>query len=175
LSRRRLKATALVAIGGALAVGGVAAAGGGGNIREELSGYQEVPALSTTGHGSLRARINNGSIEYTLRYGDLEGTVTQSHIHLGNEGVNGGISVFLCSNLPSPPPGTPACPLTNPAEVSGTLEPEDVIGPTGQGIDPGEFDELLRAIRAGATYANVHSTKYPGGEIRHQIERGNNE
>ena len=34
----------------------------------------------------------------------------QAHIHFGKVGINGGISAFLCSNLPSPPPGTPACP-----------------------------------------------------------------
>jgi hypothetical protein len=47
-----------------------------------------------------------------------------------------------------------------------------VIGPTGQGIAPGEYGELLRAIRSGVTYANVHSSKHPGGEIRAQLERG---
>ena len=40
---------------------------------------------------------------------------------------------------------------------------------TGQGILAGEFDELVEAIRAGATYANVHSTEFPPGEIRDQI------
>ena len=45
-----------------------------------------------------------------------------------------------------------------------------MVGPTGQGIDPGQYGELLRAIRAGATYANVHSSKYPGGEIRAQLK-----
>ena len=44
-----------------------------------------------------------------------------------------------------------------------------MIGPSGQGIAPGEYAELLRAIRAGATYANVHTTKYPAGEIRAQL------
>ena len=47
----------------------------------------------------------------------------------------------------------------------------DVVGPADQGIDPGEFGELVRAIRAGATYANVHTDKYPGGEIRAQLKR----
>jgi len=44
-----------------------------------------------------------------------------------------------------------------------------VIGPSSQGVAAGEFDELIRAIRAGATYVNVHSTLYPPGEIRAQI------
>ena len=47
-----------------------------------------------------------------------------------------------------------------------------MIGPANQGIAAGEFDELVRAIRAGVTYANVHSEKFPGGEIRGQIEGG---
>ena len=42
--------------------------------------------------------------------------------------------------------------------------------PAAQGIAAGEFNELVAAIRAGATYANVHSTKYEGGEIRAQLD-----
>ena len=68
------------------------------------------------------------------------------------------------------PAGTPECPAGRAGTVTGEIEPSDVIGPTGQGIDPGQYDELLRAIRAGATYANVHSSKYTGGEIRAQLD-----
>jgi hypothetical protein len=46
------------------------------------------------------------------------------------------------------------------------------VGPAGQGIAAGEFDELVRAIKAGVTYANVHSEMFPGGEIRGQLGRG---
>jgi hypothetical protein len=53
--------------------------------------------------------------------------------------------------------------------VSGTITPLEVIGPNGQGIAPGEFEELVAAIRAGRAYANVHSAKFPGGEIRGQL------
>jgi hypothetical protein len=45
-----------------------------------------------------------------------------------------------------------------------------VVGPTGQGIDAGEYDEFLEALDAGLTYVNVHSSKYPGGEIRAQLD-----
>jgi hypothetical protein len=151
-----------------------AVAGGGKDIREHLIGYQEDPmALSTTGSGTFQARIDRSGqrIFYRLSYEGLEGSVTQAHIHLGGRAQSGGIIVFLCSNLPNPPTGTPACPAPS-GTVEGTLDAADVIGPAGQGIDPGEFDELVRAIRAGATYANVHSTKYPAGEIRAQLDRG---
>ena len=57
------------------------------------------------------------------------------------------------------------------ATVEGTRTAADMFGgATAQGIAPGEFDELVRALRAGATYANVHTTGRPGGEIRGQLD-----
>jgi hypothetical protein len=142
------------------------------NIRELLTGYEEVPAISTPGKGEFRATITPGdtSITYQLWYTDLEAPVTQAHIHFGQEGVNGGISVWLCSNLASPPTPAGVQPCAAPGgTIFGTIVPNDVVGPAGQGIAPGEFSELLRALRAGKTYVNIHSTKYPGGEVRKQI------
>ena len=71
-------------------------------------------------------------------------------------------------DLGNGPAGTQACP-PSPATVTGTIRPADVIGPAGQGITAGQFAELVAAIRAGATYVNVHSSTYPGGEIRAQL------
>jgi hypothetical protein len=45
-----------------------------------------------------------------------------------------------------------------------------VLAAAGQGIDLGEFDEVVRAIRNDATYANVHTILHPSGEIRGHIE-----
>jgi hypothetical protein len=168
-----LQLAAVVAVAGLLGVVAAAVAGGGGrDVREHLTGYEETPlTLSTSGFGDFRARIRDNEIKYRLSYHQLEGNVQQAHIHLGKEAITGGVSAFLCSNVGSPRP-TPACPGTTDGVVEGTITPADVIGPGGQGIAPGEYAELLRAIRAGATYANVHSSKYTGGEIRAQIERG---
>jgi hypothetical protein len=178
----RVKWTVGVAVlVGAAGVGTVAVAGGDKPIREDLVGYQEVPAISTDGNGTFKARIdrNGQQISYQLSYADLEGDVQQAHIHIGQRAVNGKIVAFLCSNLPSPPAGTPACPAA-PGTVEGTIEPADVLNTTtpppdtaGQGIEAGAFGELVDAIKAGATYANLHSTKWPGGEIRAQIEHDN--
>ncbi len=143
------------------------------DIRELLTGYEEVPAVSTPGKGELRARINAGdtSMTYQLWYTDLEAPITQAHIHFGQEGVNGGISVWLCSNLASPPTPAGVQPCAAPGgTIFGTIVPNDVVGPAGQGIAAGEFSELLKALRAGKTYVNIHSTKYPGGEVRKQID-----
>lgn len=146
-------------------------------ISEFLTGYQEVPSVSTTGNGEFNARISNdgSSIDWELSYSDLEGSIQQAHIHIGNVGVNGGITVFLCTNLGNGPAGTQPCPAP-PATISGTIVAADVSpnipatqAARNQGLNTGEIDELIKAIRAGATYVNVHSTTWPGGEIRSQI------
>jgi len=169
----RVKLAALVAVVSATVAATVAVAGGGNNFREQLTGYEETPlALSTPGQADFETRLDKTSLSYRLSYRDLEAPVTQAHIHFGAKGQTGGISVFLCTNVGGPV-GTQACPA-QPATITGTIVPDDVIGPAGQGIDPGEFDELVDAIRAGATYANVHTEKYLGGEVRAQLERGPN-
>ena len=164
----------------------VFAQGGFKKISEVLTGYEETAnpgpggAVSTTGNGTFTARISNdeSEIQWELSYNNLEGAVQQAHIHFGQRAVTGPISVFLCTNLGNGPAGTQPCP-TPPATISGTITPADVspnIPATAaartQGINTGEFDELVRAIRAGATYVNVHSTLWPGGEIRSQIRGG---
>lgn len=141
-------------------------------LKADLKGFEEIPTLSTPGSGEFKGKIsrNEESVEFELSYEDLEGEVTQAHIHLGAKAFNGGIMVFLCSNLPDPPPGTQPCPVPS-GTVKGTFSAEDVIGPEGQGISPGQFEEAIRALRSGATYANVHTTTRPGGEVRGQINR----
>jgi hypothetical protein len=143
----------------------------GSRFSTRLLGYEEVPAVSSTGTGTFAARLNEaGNIEYRLTYRNLEGTpITASHIHLGQRSVNGGVSAFLCGGGDKP-----VCPQTTPltphAVVEGEIDPTDVVGPAAQGIAPGELAELVRAMRAGVTYVNVHTGKHPGGEIRGQIQ-----
>jgi len=136
-----------------------------------LSGYQEVPSISTVASGRFKASIDDqsGSIHYELSYSGLEAEVRQAHIHFGQRSVNGGISVFLCQTTFNPDPTglAPTCPQSG--TVTGVLTLNNVIGPAGQGIAATEFAELVAAIRAGVAYANVHSTKFPGGEIRGQL------
>jgi hypothetical protein len=176
MSKLAARAVILGVVIALLGVASYAVAGGWGKKHVgagALTGYEENPDLSTAATGTFEVRIGPGdkTIAYKLSYSGLEGDVQQAHIHFGKRAINGGISVFLCSNLPDPPPGTPACPASG--TVEGVLDAADVIGPNGppamQGIEPGAISELVAAIRAGHTYVNVHSSKWPGGEIRAQI------
>lgn len=138
-------------------------------LHADLTGYEEVPAVSTGANGTFRAKIanNESAIDFELTYEGIEGgNVLFAHIHVGQLSVNGGVSAFLCGGG-----GRPACPSPG-GTVTGRILPADVIGPGGaQQVPPGALDELIAAIRAGATYANVHSQVSPGGEIRGQIRR----
>lgn len=158
--------------GGGIGVGSGPGGETAGKLRGRLTGFQETPAVSTTGSGEFRAFASEDGTTFTfeLTYQDLEGhlveggVVTAAHIHFGQRNVAGGVSVHLCGTG-----GRPACPPP-PATVTGTFTAANVVGPTAQGIDAGELDELLRAARAGLTYANVHTTRFPNGEIRGQLQ-----
>jgi hypothetical protein len=187
---KQLKITASVTVLALIVVLGVPAlALGEETLTARLTGRQEAPVCSTTGSGEFRATINEDATEvkYELTY-TLDGTVQQGHIHLGQRGVSGGISVWLCQTPSLPPPAgpkldptglAPECPLSG--TVFGTFTRANVIGPAGQGIagsstpptgaSAEEFAELLRAIRRGLTYANVHSDICPSGEVRGQIQK----
>jgi hypothetical protein len=147
-------------------------------FKARLRGFQEVPAVSTEASGEFKAKINKDetSIEYELSYENLSGTVSQGHIHFGQFSVNGGISVWLCQTeapFLDPAGVAPTCPQAG--TVTGTITADNVIGPAGQGIAAGEFAELVDAMRAGVTYANVHTLpQFGGGEIRGQIRKGEN-
>ena len=142
------------------------------NITIPLRSFEEVPSISSSAHGMFRARIDKGAIAYRLSYQGLQGDVRQAHIHVGQKGVNGGVSVFLCQTAINPDPTglAPTCPASG--DVAGLLLPANIVGPSGQGITAGEFAELVAAIRKGVAYVNVHSSLFPGGEIRGQLDRG---
>lgn len=190
MTKRTVLASAALATALTAGLGSLAASHDEGHgrakrrMKAELRSFNEVPAVSSVAGGSFRAVLSadETSIEYRLRFWGLEGAVAQGHIHFGDHHTNGGISVWLCGTATNPgPTGTPLCadPAIDPTsgDVTGTLTATSVVGPggvppaaAGQGIAPGEFSELLRAIRDGVTYVNVHSTKFPGGEIRGEIQ-----
>jgi len=178
-----LSAAILVAAGAA----SYALAGGGGgpvqipntkSFHAALSGYPETPAISTTGFGEFSAKLDDKAatptIHFVFTYSNLEGQnvaggkILFAHVHFGQTGVAGGVSYFLCDN--SAVPVAQSCPNNAVSgTVSGDITAANVIGPNGQGIEPGSFDEIVQAMQAGKAYANIHTTRWPAGEIRGQI------
>lgn len=149
----------------AFVVGGHAQ--GARSVRAEVNGLQEDPSVSTGASGAFTAKIDdeNQIIDFEFTYTGLEGGPPLfAHIHFGSHDHNGGVSAFLCGGSTKPTP----CPGPD-GTVTGTIVPVDVVGPNGQGIEPGSWTELVRAIRAGHTYVNIHTPRWPGGEIRGQI------
>jgi hypothetical protein len=159
----RTMGIAAVAASVVLVIGAAVAMAVKTNADARLNGYKEVPAISTTGGGRFEAEIGNGEVSYTLRYHDLEGgDVLFAHIHFGKPSTNGGVIAFLCGGGDKP-----ACPASG--TVHGVIDAADVIGPEEQGIAPGEFQELVRAIRRNAVYVNVHTDDFPTGEVRGNV------
>jgi len=141
------------------------------SLRAELSSFNQVPSVLATGHGNFEAELNeDGTISYSLTYSRMSSQVVQAHIHFGASLTNGGVAVFLCGGV------KPACPASG--TVTGTITAADVsVLPVTngdsvipQGIQPGDLAGLMRAIRHGDTYVNVHTTNFPSGEIRGAVQ-----
>jgi len=156
-------------------------------VTTRLSGLEETTAtIQTPASGEFKATISEDgtSIKYEETWRNLSSTVTQSHIHFGRPGLSGGIVLWLCYN-PNPPANTKAptgvptpqlCPTDTIATISGTLTEADLIPSVaapagGQGVDAGAqgFAEMVKAIRTGSAYVNVHSVDHPSGEIRGRL------
>lgn len=156
----------VLAIAAAMAIGGPAVAQA---LLINLDGDQEVPSISTAGNGTLEiVPAGGGVFDYMLTYQDLEGGAElAAHIHFGQRSVNGGITVFLCTNVGGP--GTPpACPAS-PGMVGGSFDASDILAIPAQGLAGGDLNALLAAGQAGLLYVNVHTTSFSGGEIRGQV------
>jgi hypothetical protein len=168
-------AIVLIAAGGSVAFGQV----GIRQLRANLNGLDEAPAIvSTVAAGTFEATVaqDERSIDYVLAFRNLEGDVRQAHIHIGHPQNSGGVVLWLCDSEanPSPLATTPACTDADPGDarngiVRGALTEADVQAAAANGIAPGEFAEVLALVRAGKTYVNVHSVKFPAGEIRSQL------
>jgi hypothetical protein len=172
MTSRRARLSLVVVLALSLAATSLAVASGkhdknGKQFHAKLIGYEEVPSLNTPGHANLSLTVADDKLTFTLTYADLTGPPGAAHIHVGQRGVNGGVSVVFCGGG-----GKPACPAANSGTVTGTIVAADVGGPTAQGFNVGDLASVVAAIRAGVTYANMHTVKFPGGEIRGQIKRG---
>ena len=132
-----------------------------------LSGAEEVPPINTAGTAAFEMTIQQGTITFSLTFSDLSSPLSVAHLHFAPSKVAGGVMIFLCGGG-----GQPACPAATEGTITGTITAANVTGPGGQGITPGDLDSALEAVRSDLSYANMHTTNFPGGEIRGQVQRG---
>ena len=143
----------------------------------QLSGFLEIGPLATptgailtNGSGKLTLVVQGNMAQYSLTFSGLTTGITQSHIHFGQRHDAGGIFVFLCTNLNNGPAGTQTCPQGTSGTVTGTITSANIIAVPAQNIPAANFDVLLAALTGDTAYVNIHTTMFPGGEIRGQLE-----
>jgi hypothetical protein len=143
----------------------VARADGSNTFTAKLVGDNEVPPINTKATATLKLTIGS-TINFTVTYANLTTPLLFSHFHFAPTKVAGGVMIFLCGGG-----GQPACPQTLSGTFSGTITAANVTGPTSQGIAIGDLTSALEAVTGGISYINMHTTMFPGGEIRGQIVR----
>lgn len=122
----------------------------------KLSGQEEVPPVQTTAYGMAWFKPMQDKVWFKLNVTDMQG-VTQAHIHTGKQGENGPPVVTLYkSDTPQP--------------INGKLAYGNITANLLEGPMKGkQISDLATAMSNGSTYVNVHTEKYPNGEIRGQI------
>ena len=106
-----------------------------------LYGAEEVPAVKTSAFGMLEGVYNRNTkiLTYTMTYSDI--VPTAWHIHKGAIGVNGDVIFNLGTTFTTP---------FKSVTVALTAEQE-------------------KDLLASNYYVNIHSAKFPSGEIRGQL------
>ena len=138
-------------------------AGGHHFTAAPLKGDHEVPPNDSDGNGVAQFELSDDgtSMRYKLVVANTE-NVTQAHIHLGPRGANGPVVVFLYGFNPA---GT----SENGVLSEGEFTAANLIARPAIGFGA-TMPELVAALRSGNAYVNVHTLRWPGGEVRNQIE-----
>jgi len=143
-----------------------------------LSTFNEVPPKANGAHGTFRAKLSEDgtTLSWTFTWSGLSGPPSAAHIHFGLKGATYPVMTFFCGGPKGNPaiPPKPDCPQTTSGSITGTTTATDIIalntpGSADQALDQHDFAGFLRALGAGSAYANMHTTRFPGGEIRGQI------
>ena len=155
----RFAAIVLAGVAGLVLVG-LAAAGMNRNYSVHLQGDLEIPIRDTDAQGQAIFHLSKDgqSLSYKLIVANIE-NVTQAHIHLGDPTQNGGIVAWL---YPSGPPLQLIPGRSDGILMQGTLTSASLVNAlAGQPLSA-----LVDRLNAGTAYVNVHTTRYPPGEIR---------
>jgi hypothetical protein len=113
-------------------------------VSAHLTGSQETPKSKSKATGSFTGTVvekgKSKTLKWRLTYKGLSGPGQAAHVHLGKKGVSGPVAVPLCGPCKSGAHGT--------AKIT---------------------EKIVSALEHHKAYANVHTAKYPNGEIRGQI------
>ncbi len=117
------------------------------HFQAKLDGASETPPKVTDGHGAAEVTLDTTAhtLSWTIDYAGLTGPATMAHFH-------GPAALGVAAGVTVPITGTMASPLVGTANVN---------------------DGQIGDLRAGLWYINIHTGKYPGGEIRGQVVKAN--
>lgn len=123
-----------------------------------LSGGEEVPPVDTNAQGNAMFKFNSdqSALHFKIKVANLDDALF-AHIHIAPKGVNGGVVVTLKGEMVAGP--------INGEYAEGTITDADLSGI----LTGGDLSLLKAALDGGHAYVNVHSTDFPGGEIRGQF------
>jgi CHRD domain len=132
-----------------------------------LVGTNEVPSVTTTAAGTMELiQEDSVTILYTIATTARTDSITMAHIHAAAAGVNGPIMVWFFPTEASRAPGTGA---GTAASVNGIVRVGRISKAGTSFVAPFTWDSLLVRMNAGTAYANIHTRKFGGGEIRGQV------
>lgn len=130
-------------------------------MRATLTGGEETPNLVLSGGvASAEVAIDtvNEEIAVTMRVFNLANGSTASHIHVGPKGVSGPVVI----DFPIGSGRTGDFTLTFRVHDGPAFHARPEIGIN-------TFADALQSIAGGNAYVNIHTTGFPGGEIRGQL------
>ena len=130
------------------------------SFKATLSGGEGVPAVKTMAKGEATFTLSKDGKElsYNVMVSDIE-NVTAAHIHMGKMGKNG------------PPVASIDTKGKKTGKFSGTIAEGKITEKELMGSLMGKnVKDLVKQIKMGNAYLNVHTDKYPDGEIRGQIK-----
>jgi hypothetical protein len=147
-------------------------------FRSTINAAQEVPTNASTATGTASYILNDAmtALRYTATINGLDFTGSQTpatgddlraaHLHAAVRGVNGGVIFGFFGNPfnDNNPNDVVVTPFTT--GVGGTISGK-WDAPEGNNTT---LTARLPAILAGNVYINFHTTQFPGGEIRGQLE-----
>jgi hypothetical protein len=122
-----------------------------------LDPEQEVPPTASEGDGEVDFTLRRDSVRFRLEWEDLTANVTAAHIHCAPPGVNGPVGVTL---------------LMGPLDPDGRVRGSFTAPDPGNGCNWTTLGDVIGAVFDGNAYVNVHTSTFPGGEIRGQLRIG---